>query len=168
MAKTFLDQLVEYPSKVMMKIASSKECVGLLVNKSFENITEDDCDNALENNIYNYQYVNDTADEATAYVWIEADVNNVENQTIKNMRLYVTVACHKEYMKLNPSIFKGILGNRRDNLIRYIDQELNNTDIMGIGRLKLVSAKTMSPVSGFTVKELVYFVPDFNVVDIKR
>lgn len=166
MAKTYLDQLVEYPAKVITKIANDKYCTGLIVNKGFSDVTDADYDEVLENNIFNYQYVDETANETAAYVWVEADVNGVENHTIKNMRLYVTVACHKGYMKLNPSTFKGISGNRRDNLIRYIDKLLNNTDLMGIGKLRLVSVKTISPISGFTVKEITYAVPDFNIVEL--
>ena len=166
MAKTFLDQLVEYPSKVISRIAGDNICVGLLVNKKFSDVTPDDYDTVLENNVFNYQYVDETTDETTAYVWVEMDVNNVSNKTMKNIRLYITVACHKEFMKLNPSMFKGILGNRRDNLVRYIDKLINNTDFLGIGKVQLMSVKTLAPVSGFTIKEITYSIPDFNIVDI--
>ena len=168
MAKTYLDQLVEYPAQIVTKIASDDKCVGLIENKKFSDVGEDDFDNVLERNIFNYQYVDETTNESSAYVWVEIDINSVDNQTIKNARLYVTVACHKNYMKLSPSLFKGILGNRRDNLVRYIDKILNNSDIIGIGRLKLMSVKTIAPISGFTIKEITYSVPDFNIVDINE
>lgn len=164
MAKTFLDQLVEYPAKVIRKISEDKYCVALLVNKGINEITEDDIDDVLDNKLFDYQYVDDTTQEAGAYVWVDAEVNGVDNTRIKGMRVYVTIACHKSMMKLDRKKFAGMLGNRKDNLVRYIDKLLNNSEIMGIGALKLCSVKTLSSISGFTIREITYEVPDFNVV----
>lgn len=166
MAKSFLDQLVEYPAKIMQKIAESKECVGLLLNKQFNTITEEDSDEALEKSIFDYQYVDGTTQEATAYIWVELEVTKVQNEQIKDIKIYVSVACHKNYMKLDYAKFAGILGNRRDNLIRYIDKELNGAEDLGIGKLSLTSVRTLSPINGFTGRELEYSIPDFNKVGI--
>ena len=166
MAKTFLDQLVEYPAKIIQKIAGSKECVGLLLNKSFNTITDDDSDEALEKSIFDYQYVDSTTQETAAYIWVELDVTKVQNEQIKDIKIYVTVACHKNYMKLDYNKFAGILGNRRDNLIRYIDKELNGAEDLGIGKLSLTSVRTLSPINNFTGRELEYSIPDFNKVRI--
>lgn len=168
MAKTYLDQIVEYPSKVMLRIAEDKSCTGLLVNKAFDTITEDDMDDALDNFIKDYQYVDETTQEVQAYIWVEMDVPRVDNKTIKDVRLYVTVACHKGYMPLDKKTFKGIIGNRRDNLVRYIDKVLNNSMFLGLGTLKLKSVSTLAPINGFTVREITYEVPDFNIVEINK
>lgn len=168
MAKTYLDQLVEYPAKIIQKIAEDRYCVGLLVNKRFDDITEDDYDAVLEGNIFDYQYVDETTQQSAAYVWVEAEVGYVSNAQIKDMKIYVTVACHKTYMKLDRSKFAGTIGNRKDNLVRYIDRLLNNTNLMGIGTLKLDSVKTLSPINGFTIREITYDVPDFNIVELRE
>lgn len=162
MVNTHLDQIVEYPAKVMNVISQSNECVGLLVNKSFGDVNEDDIDIALDKYITNYEYVDNTVQEACAFIWVEAEVDRVENQQIKDMKLYVTVACHKEFMKLKSSVFKGVIGNRRDNLTRFIDNLLNGAIIMGIGSLKLESVRTRTPINNFTMRELCYSIPDFN------
>ena len=79
------------------------------------------------------------------------------------MKLYVTVACHKAYMKMSSGIISGITGNRRDNLVRFIDKILNGNDLFGIGNLKLDTVKTLSSSnSHFTIRELQYSVSDFN------
>ena len=100
-----------------------------------------------------------------AYVWVEIDIPNVNNKHIKDAEIYVTVACHKQYMKLDHSIYKGMMGNRRDNITRYIDKLINNSPIFGIGNLTLKSVRTLSPYNQFIFKELTYTVPEFNVVD---
>lgn len=166
MAKTYLDQIVEYPAKVMLRIAEDEACAGLLTNKSFSSVTEQDSDYVLDNLIKDYQYVDETTQETKAYVWVEMEVNHVDNKTIKDVRLYVTIACHKGYMTLDKKTFKGIIGNRRDNLVRYIDKVLNNSSFLGLGTLALKSVRTRAPISGFTVREITYEVPDFNIVDI--
>lgn len=168
MAKTYLDQIVEYPSKVMLRIAEDKVCTGLLVNKAFYDVTEDDIDKAMDDLIKDYQYVDETTQATAAYIWVEMEVNRVDNKTIKGIRLYVTIACHKNYMSLNRQTFRGIVGNRRDNLVRYVDKVLNNTEFLGIGALKLHSIKTLTPINGFTMREITYEIPDFNIVEINE
>lgn len=166
MAKTYLDQIVEYPSKVMLRIAEDKTCTGLLINKAFNEVTEVDADKAMTDFIKDYQYVDETTQTVAAYIWVEVEIDRVDNRAIKGITLYVTVACHKNYMDLNRQIFKGIMGNRRDNLVRYIDKILNNSEFLGIGALKLNSVKTVTPINGFTIREIIYDIPDFNIVEI--
>lgn len=166
MAKTYLDQLVEYPAKIIKKISEDKYCVGLLVNKGFNEVSEDNFDEVLDKFIYDYQYVDETIRETSAYVWVEMEVNHVANKQIKGIRVYVTVSCHKGFMQLDSAIHKGVIGNRRDNLVRYIDRLLNDSYIAGIGNLKLQAVKTISPTNGFVAREIIYEVPDFNIVDL--
>lgn len=168
MAKTYLDQLVDYPSKVMRRISEDKYCTGFLVNKTFASVGEKDADKARDEFIKDYQYVDETTQEVAAFVWVELEINRVENKTIKWAKLYVTVACHKNFMELDRSTFKGVVGNRRDNLIRYIDKILNNSQFLGLGALKLRSVKTLTPINGFTLRGIEYDIPDFNIVDIKE
>ena len=67
-------------------------------------------------------------------------------------------------MEIDTDIIGGTAGNRRDNLVRYIDKEINDSDIFGIGRLSLKSVKTLSSTNqDFSVRELCYEVPDFNL-----
>jgi hypothetical protein len=167
LAKTYLDQLVEYPAKIIKKISEDKFCVALLTNKKASDVTEDDSDDVLDNYIYDYQYVDETTQEAKAFVWVDIEIGSVENLQIKNVRIYITVACHKGYMKLDGVKFTGMIGNRKDNLVRYIDKLLNNVNVAGIGTLKLQSVKTLSPISGFAVREITYEVPDFNIVALE-
>lgn len=168
MAKTFLDQIVEYPAKVMLRIAEDKYCTGLLINKAFDKVGEDEIDTAAEEFIKDYQYVDDTVQTTAAYIWVEMEVNRVDNKTMKNIRLYVSVACHKNYMALNRQTFKGIRGNRRDNIVRFVDRVLNNSEFLGLGALKLRSVKTVTPINDFTIREIEYEIPDFNIVEIEE
>ena len=163
MDKTHLDELIEYPNKAMQKICESKECIALLLNKSINSITDDDVDKALDEFIYDYQYIDDTTSESSAFIWVEADVPSVSNKHIKNTKIYITIACSKDYMALNRKTFPGMSGNRRDNITRYIDKIMNGSDVFGIGELRLNSVVTMNSSNPkFTARQLTYVVPDFN------
>lgn len=163
MAKTNLDEIIDYPAQAIKQIADNKECVALLLNKKISTITDDDVDEALDRYIYDYEYVDNTITETSAYIWVEAEVSRGLNKQINNMKLYVTVACHKSFMKMSSGIIAGITGNRRDNLVRFIDKVLNGNDLFGIGNLKLDTVKTISSSnSHFTIRELQYSVSDFN------
>lgn len=163
MDKTYLDELIDYPAQALQLIDNNKECLALLLDKNVKEITEDDTDEAFKY-MFDYEYVDNTTTQASAYIWVEAEVTQVSSKHIKDLRLYVTVACHKNFMKLKPSIISGIGGNRRDNLVRYIDKILNGNDLFGIGKLVLENVKTYSSSnSQFTMRELSYKVPDFNI-----
>lgn len=164
MAKTYLDELIDYPAKVIQKICSSNECLALLLNKNINDITEDDIDIALEQHIFDYEYLDDTMLEAQSFIWVEIDIPDVSNKHIKDVRLYITVACHKQTMKINSNIIKGVGGNRRDNLVRYIDKILNNNKDFGIGKLKLEAVRSVtSSNQSFTLREISYEISDFNI-----
>lgn len=166
MAKTYLDQLVEYPAQIIQKICNDKQCVALLVNKPISQVGESDFDQVLDNCIFDYQYVDNTVQTSSAYIWVEIEIDSVENKQIKGLHLYVTVSCHKSFMRLNGNVYPGIMGNRRDNLVRFIDRLLNDKLFMGIGTLKLKTVRTLASVNGFTAREIIYTVPDFNIVEL--
>lgn len=168
MAKTYLDQLVEYPAKIMQKISEDKHCVGFLINKGFEEVNEDDFEKTLDENIFDYQYVDETAEKTSAYIWVEIEVSRVENSKIKDLKLYVTVSCHKDYMALNHKTYQGVIGNRRDNIVRYVDRLLNGKSFAGIGGFKLKNVKSVSPSPNFTGRLLCYDIADFNLVEISE
>jgi len=162
MAKTYLDEIVIYPQKAINLIGESKECVGLLLNKKFDSVTEDDFDDAADRHLFTYQYVDSATQTATGYVWAEVDIPNIQNQRIKDLRLYITVAVHKQFMALDRKTHPGMAGNRRDNLVCQIDRLLNFQDIFGIGKLALKSIRTINAPNGFVIKEIEYEIPDFN------
>jgi len=167
MAQTYLDQIVRYPAEVIRLIGEDKYCVGLLTNKPFDSVTDDDKESAYDK-MFTYQYVNSTTTEVCAYVFCEIEIPRVENRTIKDVALYVTIACHKDYMQLDRKVFKGVIGNRRDNLVRFIDRLLNFSDIFGIGALSLRAVRTGTLSDKFTIRELEYRVPEFNMRSLEE
>lgn len=162
MDKTFLDELVEYPVKALHAIGSEITVLQLLSDDPDINETSDEADDVYDRYLFDYGYVDNTTEEAAAFICVEAECSGTSSYSIKDMRLYVTVYCHKRFMDLDVSKFPGIVGSRRDNLIRFADKALNGSDIFGIGELKLASARVIPAPAGFAARELVYIVPEFT------
>lgn len=159
---TYMDELVNIPAKIIARLSDDKDIVGFVLDKQSDMISDDDKDKFIDNNIFDYQYIDGTAMESGVYMWVEVEVLRVENRRIKSAEVYVTIACHKSYMKLDGKKFVGIIGNRRDNIVRFVDKSLNFFDGIGIGQLSLKSVRTMPTVNSFTIRELTYSIPEFN------
>lgn len=162
MANTFLDELVEYPVKALHRIGTDPTVVKLLTDDPCMDMESEDADGVFDKFLFDYIYVDGTTTEAAAYVCVEAEAAKSLTPSMQNMKLYVTVICHKQFMKVDAAKFKGMIGNRRDNLVRYVDRLLNGSDIFGIGALTLEHVRTVAAPTGFTARELTYTIPDFR------
>lgn len=162
MADTFLDELVEYPVKALREIGTDHTVVKLLTDNPDIDMSSDEADEVFDRFLYDYGYVDSTTTEGAAYICVEAETLHSQTPTMQDMKLYVTIICHKQFMKVDSSKFKGMIGNRRDNLVRYTDKLLNGADIFGVGCLTLVSARTVPAPAGFTAREMTYVVPEFR------
>ena len=162
MANTFLDDLVEYPVKALHCIGTDKTVAQLLTDNPNIDMESEEADNIFDNYLFDYIYVDGTTTETAAYICVEAETSKAPTVTMQNMKLYVTIICHKQFMKVDPIKFKGIIGNRRDNLVRYVDKLLNGSDLFGIGKLSLENAHTVAAPVGFTARELTYTVPEIR------
>lgn len=161
MDKTYLDELVEYPVKVLQRIGTNKNIVALLTNNPDVDLESPEADAVFDKYLYDYEYVDPTVTEASAYICVEADMAKPGSSTINDFRLYITVSCHKNFMSIDHSMFKGVVGNRRDNLVRYIDSILSGSDILGIGRLRLTSVRVVPSPVDFVTREMTYEIPEF-------
>lgn len=168
MAKTYLDELVEYPAKAIQKLGTTKDIVSLLTDDAAIDMDSDEADDVFDKYLFDYGYVDNTTTEARAFVCVEAELIKTPTPTVQDLRLFVTVVCHKEFMALDHKRFVGIIGNRRDNLVREIDKVLNGSDVFGIGVLSLDSVKTVSSPTGFTAREITYYVSDFRNKSVTR
>lgn len=162
MDNTFLDELVEYPVKALHSIGTNPIIAQLLTDNPDLDMNSEEADDIFDKFLFDYLYVDGTTAEAVAYICVEAETSKASTVTMQNMKLYVTVMCHKQFMKVNATKFKGMIGNRRDNLVRYIDKLLSGSDAFGIGALSLEYARTVPAPTGFTARELTYTVPEIR------
>lgn len=156
-----LDEIIDYKKKVIDALGSSQTVVGLLLNNPTIDMSSDEAYSVFQNNLFDYNYINETPQQATALIMVEVEVPRVTSSTIKDMTLYLQIVVNKSYMELPKPAFKGIRGNRRDNLTRQIDLLLNDSRGFGIGRLQLQSVLVANVADGYTSHMLTYTIPDF-------
>jgi hypothetical protein len=165
---TNLDEIVDYPDKIALALSQDKTVVGFLTDNPNVDFVNDEID-VLGTQIFNYNFIPDTQTDSLSYITIDTVITASKYDTTKSLNIIVTVISNKTNMKLNPSIFLGVAGNRRDNLVRYTDLVIRNmkSNTLGIGKLQFTTKTTpVSPVSigstNYVAKQLIYEVPNFD------
>lgn len=157
---THIDQLVDYNQRVVNKVLASQAVMALIANDP-ELDLESEAAAEWEEHVLDHAWIDDTVQEAGAFVTVDVDIPEMSSGTIKEMRVYVEVLVSKTYLPLSPSLFKGCKGNRRDNIVRQIDLLINGSYDFGIGRLDLKSIRTVTTANKFAGKLMTYEVSDF-------
>ena len=105
-----------------------------------------------------YRYVDETVQQAAAWVMVETECD-ASSGTMKDLYVYIEVLCSKQYMELDG--WRGVSGNRRDNLLIQVDRVVNGMKNVGIGKINLEDVRVVSAPNGFTSIVATYVVPDF-------
>lgn len=153
---------IEYKSSVITRLCSSQPLLGLLADDPGLDIDSDRAYRVTDECIFDFNYIDRTVERSDAFIMIDADMIAPTSGTMNEWDLYVQVVCHKGFVALDSKKFKGIRGNRTDNIICQIDQLLNGTRIFGIGRLTLQSCTVAVVPDSFTSKLLTYRVEEFR------
>ena len=162
---TNLDEIVDYPDAIAALLNKDPKIVGLLIDDPDVDPVNNDID-LLDKQIFNYNFIPNINTDSLSYITIDTVVSKVNNDTTKTLNIIIAVISSKTNMKLDSLIFKGVRGNRRDNLIRYIDLIVRKMNNLGIGKVQLTSRTPVSPISigstDYTAKQLVYEMPNFD------
>lgn len=159
---TYLDDLVRYKKLIIKEIASSKEVLGLLANDPNIDPDGERAQEIVEKNIFDYDYIDTTVERSDAFIMVESELIKPSSSTINQWYVYVQVVCAKSYNNLDKKIFRGVEGNRRDNLVAEVDRLINGGRDFGIGKLTLMSVGPASVPSGFTSSIATYGVDNFK------
>jgi len=160
---TNLDEIVDYPDAIALALSQDQTIVGLLVDDPNAEIGDN---NVIGSQIYNYNFIPDTQTDSLSYITIDTVITSAPTDTTKTIQIIVTVISHKKNMELKPTVFKGVAGNRRDNLVRYSDKVIRSFKNLGIGKLRFWERNPVAPTStgstDYTAKSLIYEVKNFD------
>lgn len=159
--KTYSDELVDYTYKIITKLTSNPDVMRLVANDPSLDINSAAAEK-WEEHFFDYDYVDDTVVETGAFITVDVEIEQLAASTAKLMDIYIVVICSKKYMSMKGSGFAGLKGNRRDNIVRYIDKALHNSGDFGIGDIVLQGISSVTVPKSFTAKMLHYTVPDFS------
>ncbi len=160
-------QLTEFPAKIIQAVGCDETIVQLLTNDPDVDMDSEEADSVFDKYLFDYLYVDETTDESEAYICVETELERSPSPTISDMRIYVDVICHKNYMHLTSDRFPAVMGNRRENLCKNIVRVLADKAVsmkFGIGALDLVSIKTIPSPAGFVARELIYEIPTIHAI----
>ena len=155
-----LQDIVDYKAQVIAQLVASQPVVGLLLDDPNIDLDSDKAIDSLDDLIFDFDYIDRTVERSDAFIMVEADMIGPSSGSFNTWELYVQIVCHKDYVKMDGKKFKGVRGNRRDNLMCEVDKLLNGTRLFGIGKLELKNAITAMVPDSFTSKMLTYVVKE--------
>lgn len=165
--QTFLDDLINYKENVIEAMTSSKDVMGLLANDPEIDLESSEAEDLVERNIFDYDYIDGTIERHDAYVMVDDELVEAASGTFNRWLLYVQIVCAKSFNDIDKKIFRGVKGNRRDNLAREIDLLLNGSRDFGIGKLVLTSVAPATVPDKFTSLMLTYEIYDYRAERMK-
>lgn len=148
-----LNELFDYKSEIIRILCNNKDIVRLLMDEKEPVVLNYDL--AYEQ-IFPYEYIPDTVDEATTFICFDVDITNLVDKIYYNPVLYVWAFTYKLKLRLDDG------GIRIDRLAMEINKELSGNRNFGLGELELRSVTSFSPIKDYQGRQMVYTATDFN------
>ena len=164
---TYLDDLIAYKENVIMAMSQSQDVMGLLANDPAIDLDSEKAEDLLERNIFDYDYIDGTLERHDAYIMVDDELVQPSSGTFNRWLLYVQIVCAKTFNDIDKKLFRGVKGNRRDNLARSVDALLNGSRDYGVGKLVLMSVAPANVPDKFTSLLLTYEIRDFRSERVK-
>lgn len=159
---TPLDEIIDYKDTAIRKMLASQDIMSFMFDTPNIDMEGDEVYNARERNFFDYGINPDTIQTDTVSIFVQSSMVNRPNANFKGMAMTISIVCNAGYIELDKKKFKGIKGNRIDNIARQIVVALDDDDQeFGIGELTLTQCRPVSVPKGYTAVELAYEVDDF-------
>lgn len=150
-----LEELFDYKNQLMKELCSSEPIVRLLTNDPAAPVP---CPALAYAQVFPYERVPETADEAKTFICFDVDVVDVENRSFLTTALFLWVFAHKSAMRLPGG------GVRTDAIVTETAKLLNGSRHYTMGALELYRVHRFVPVSGgeYQGREIIYRGFDSN------
>lgn len=159
---TPLDEIIDYKDTAIRKMLSSQDIMSLMFDIPEIDMESDEVYYARERNFFDYGIKPDTIQTETVSIFVQSSMVDRINANFKGMAVTISIVCNVSYVELDKKKFKGIKGNRVDNIARQIVVALDDNDQeFGIGELTLTQCRPVTVPKGYTAVELTYEVDDF-------
>lgn len=162
MVVMLLDEFFDYKNKLMETLCRNENIVRLVTHSEEAPVPNYDL---AYTQIFPFEYVPDTVDDARTFVCFDVDIAQVYDKTYYAPVLYLWVFSHTSKLRLDRGDMKGI---RTDQLAVEINKELNGSRYFGLGELDLYSVGRFSPITDYQGRVMTYTAKDFNRVGISK
>lgn len=137
MERTIVDEFIDFKYNAIQKMRENKDIMALLSNNPDIDLEGEEAEQIYEDCFYDHSFADSSFKQDKAAIFVEAACIDREDETTFPIKLYIQIVCNRGFIKLDNKIFKGLKGNRQDNIARYIAETLDGDDDYGIGSLKL-------------------------------
>ena len=147
-----LDEFFNYKNKLMEDLLTNEAIVKLLDSTA----TLDDAKRLAYTQVFPYEYVPETVEDAKTFICFDVDVQESINKTFLLPTLYVWVFSHKSKLRLREG------GVQPDKLASEIAKAINGSRFYGLGELDLYSVRRFAPVTDYQGKVMTFHAKEFN------
>lgn len=153
--------VVNWKNQILSEIQNDDEIVEAL------NIHEDeDSDDLMWNRLFPHYYVPDVQEQVKTYLFVEIDVQTVQNRYEPNKynilsypEITFYVLSHQSDMHMDVA---GLSATRTDYISYLLDKKYNGRNGFGVGRLQLVSNVAYVLNATYRGRQLIFKTIDFN------
>lgn len=149
-----LDDLYDYKNQLMRDFCENEEIVRLVTKSSDAPVPNYDLP---YRQIFPYEYIPETVDDAKSFICFDVDVTYVSNKTIYIPVIYVWVFTHTSNLRMPDGS-----GIRIDRLASAVDHVLNGSRIYGMGELELNTVSRFAPIQSYLGRVLAYTAKEWN------
>lgn len=147
-----LQELTDYRKTIMQMLCSDQEIVDLVLDKKNSTVPNR---SLMYSRIFPYAYTPDATKETNTYICFRIYVPEVMNKTFKKMNICFYVFSHQDYIRTSNGLRPDLIACRIENL-------LNGSMDLGVGRISLEGMDDISPAEQFHGIALEYTVSEFN------
>lgn len=153
-----LSELEEYKRKIVNLIVNDRDCVDLI---SCRNDLALPAASLVGDNIFLYDYVDETVKDQKVFICIEIDESDYINPQSRLFDLHIYVIIHKKLMDFIDDKGRGCI--RRDSLCESIDHLLNGRTDLGFEKVTAAYGTRLIFSDDFRAKDLHYRVKGWNL-----
>lgn len=154
-----LQELFDYKNLLMKELCGNEAIVCLTTGNDMATVPNH---GLPYTQIYPYEFVPETVDDAKTFICFDVDIVSVPNETFYVPVLYVWIFTHKSLMRMKEG---GLL---LDNISIEIDRMLSGSRFYGMGKLKLDSVNRFVPIQDYQGRVLTYYARDWYRPEQKK
>lgn len=148
-----LSELEEYKRRILNLVINDEDCVELITGQKGLTLPAAEL---VNNNIYLYDYVDETVKDQKCFVCIEIDEGDSTAPQSRYFDIHIYVAVHKSLMNYIDDNGRG--GVRRDAICAAIDRLINGSVDFGFDRVEAAYGGRIILSNDFHAKDLHYRV----------
>lgn len=147
-----LEEFYQYKNQLMSDLLTDENIVRLID----DTVPIDKAYTLAYKNVFPYEYVPDTIEEAKTFICFDVDIQEAPTKTFLYPTLHIWVFSHKTLLRLKEG---GVLV---DKIVSEIAKKINGSRFYGLGELDLKNVRRFTPLTDYQGKSMTFDAKDWN------